>query len=375
MHRRQRFVCLVFLVCALDLGAMLSCAFAQPGPVSATTTAAHVQTTEPATTSELGTASEIERLRARNAILEARDEIENSAYARLEILIAVLGAVLAVVIVAFAFRTERMAVAAATKAIEEERKEIAALLATARSTVEQIQTHELQAAQASERVTEIVRKAIEGKALNEGDRQALTDAAAEISSKPSTDLSEREFVLRIAEAVANEESEKVLELTRAFRRLHRTETAISTSLDFEVGALIELNRPEEAIDVSIELEQRFGDSPQTNARGHAIGVRVGHTNALTKLGRLGEAHAVLDEFFERANETPLGRANIGRAHYNRACLYALAGDVDKVSVELEKMIASDPSLNKKEVEDDSDFDAIREDPKFKAVVKRLWPNT
>jgi tetratricopeptide (TPR) repeat protein len=58
----------------------------------------------------------------------------------------------------------------------------------------------------------------------------------------------------------------------------------------------------------------------------------------------------------------------GTAHYNTACAYALMGQVEEACAWLEKAIALDGE-HRQMARDDADFDGIREDERFKALVQ------
>ena len=57
-----------------------------------------------------------------------------------------------------------------------------------------------------------------------------------------------------------------------------------------------------------------------------------------------------------------------RAHYNFACLLAVNGDADGAVAELQRAHELEPEEVSKYADGDSDFDSIRDDPRFSAVA-------
>jgi adenylate cyclase len=56
--------------------------------------------------------------------------------------------------------------------------------------------------------------------------------------------------------------------------------------------------------------------------------------------------------------------------YNSACLYAKLGDTER-ALDLVEKAAALGSRNKRYYETDSDFDSIRDHPRFKALIDSL----
>lgn len=57
------------------------------------------------------------------------------------------------------------------------------------------------------------------------------------------------------------------------------------------------------------------------------------------------------------------------AWYNKACSYALQGAIEKAIKNLQTAINLNPDKYREMVKTDSDFDAIREDERFQALIK------
>jgi tetratricopeptide (TPR) repeat protein len=56
------------------------------------------------------------------------------------------------------------------------------------------------------------------------------------------------------------------------------------------------------------------------------------------------------------------------AYYNKACCYGLQGDVEQVLIWLQKAIDLAPEKCRERASTDSDFDAVRDDPRFQALL-------
>ena len=55
-------------------------------------------------------------------------------------------------------------------------------------------------------------------------------------------------------------------------------------------------------------------------------------------------------------------------HYARACCQALQADLDAALASLQEAIAIAPRLTRREARCNSDFDALRNDPRFQALI-------
>jgi tetratricopeptide (TPR) repeat protein len=58
-----------------------------------------------------------------------------------------------------------------------------------------------------------------------------------------------------------------------------------------------------------------------------------------------------------------------QAWYNKACIYALQGNIDKAIKNLKIAINLNPDIVRESAKTDSDFDAIREDERFQELIK------
>ena len=57
------------------------------------------------------------------------------------------------------------------------------------------------------------------------------------------------------------------------------------------------------------------------------------------------------------------------AWYNKACSYTLQGNIEQAIENLQKAIALNPDEYREMANTDSDFDKIREDERFQALIR------
>ena len=118
-------------------------------------------------------------------------------------------------------------------------------------------------------------------------------------------------------------------------------------------ALDELGRHEEALysyDEALQREHQFYNTWYN--RGVALG----------NLGRYEEAIASFDKALKL-------KPDYADACYNKACCYALQGNVEKAIENLQQAINRSPDEYRKDAKTDSDFDSIREDERFLALIQ------
>ena len=137
-----------------------------------------------------------------------------------------------------------------------------------------------------------------------------------------------------------------------FNRALELRPDFPAALSNRAVAYKELGRHDEALaDLNQSLELR-PDFPGT-LNNRAI--------VYKELGRFAEALADLNRALEVQPERP-------GTFYNLACIFALTLKADDALAYLEKAIASDPNCRKEGLTD-SDFDSIRDDPRFRRLVE------
>ena len=88
---------------------------------------------------------------------------------------------------------------------------------------------------------------------------------------------------------------------------------------------------------------------------------INRGSALRNLGRLEEAIANLDKALEFRYDNYL-------SWYNKACYYALQGNIEQAIKTLQQAININPEKSLNMAKTDSDFDSLREDERFQALI-------
>jgi len=60
--------------------------------------------------------------------------------------------------------------------------------------------------------------------------------------------------------------------------------------------------------------------------------------------------------------------------HNAVCTYAHAGEIDKAIEMMERRMQAADTIHSDWVDHDPDFDSIRDDPRFKALIAKLPEN-
>jgi len=124
------------------------------------------------------------------------------------------------------------------------------------------------------------------------------------------------------------------------------------------AALADLGRFEEAVaSYSQALKSKPDDYASWNNRGVA----------LADLGRFEEAVASYDQALKI-------KPDLHAAWYNKACSYALQGNVEQAIENLQQAINLSPDKYREMAKTDSDFDKIREDERFQALIQEALPD-
>jgi len=127
------------------------------------------------------------------------------------------------------------------------------------------------------------------------------------------------------------------------------------------GAMIKLGRVEQHVDVARRamqvLERRLAIAPED---GRALQL------ATVVAARLG----LRDKSRDLAERAVKARPNAFATYYNVACAYSVLGDIDDALCMLDRAVQHDRG-NLEWIEHDPDFDALRPDPRFSAIVDRI----
>jgi adenylate cyclase len=131
-----------------------------------------------------------------------------------------------------------------------------------------------------------------------------------------------------------------------------------------VGSLLKLGRVEQHAEVARRamqaIDRQLAIDPQD---GRAL--QLGTTNAAT-LGLRDRAR----DLAERALKARPGAFS---SYYNVACAYSILGDVDDALAMLDHAVQHGRG-NLEWIEHDPDFDNLRSDPRFEAIVNRIRAN-
>ncbi len=150
-----------------------------------------------------------------------------------------------------------------------------------------------------------------------------------------------------------EQVKKVLEIKELLAEKHQ-KPSDRANLQFELGSLLNAAKEYEAAVVSYDkaLEIKSDKEEAWNNRGYALG----------NLGRFEEAIASYDKALEIKSDKQ-------EAWYYKACIYALQGNVEQAIKNLQQAINLSPEKYREMAKTDSDFDKIREDERFKALIQ------
>jgi tetratricopeptide (TPR) repeat protein len=124
------------------------------------------------------------------------------------------------------------------------------------------------------------------------------------------------------------------------------------------GALADLGRLEEAV---ASFDQALKIKPDKDEAWYNRGI------ALADLGRLEEAVASYDQALKI-------KPDFHEAWYNKAYSYALQGNVEQAIENLQQAINLSPDKYREMAKTDSDFDKIREDERFGALIQEALPD-
>ncbi len=109
---------------------------------------------------------------------------------------------------------------------------------------------------------------------------------------------------------------------------------------------------------SIELIERHIEMNPHDTRALCIGA-----NQLSNVGEFERGERMVEDALLRGREEPL-------VLYNTACFFAVKGDADR-SIELLESAVDKGWGDKAWLETDSDLDAVRDDPRFQALLDRI----
>ncbi|MFZ5929757.1 MAG: TPR end-of-group domain-containing protein [Pseudomonadota bacterium] len=257
----------------------------------------------------------------RQSVLQAKSDLEDKAYARLESVISVFGILLTGIIIFFSLSTKETAVAAAKAGVEDIRGKLEARLVEAEALVAKLRDHESKA----DSFLRELRPAQEPG--SEQDRKTVADVAKEATPKLPRDRTANEFRAIIINLLIQKNWSDMLKASQQMQLLYDGDDDFGFARFNEAYALGQLNRWDEAIAVYDALIGEYGGDKRREMR-------------------------------ER----------IRKAHYNRACAYARKRSVRDTIIALQSMLRAGYTLIHKQITEDTAFDAIRGLPDFKKFL-------
>ncbi len=342
----------------------------------------------------------------RQAVLQVKSDLQDNAYARLEILIGAFGALITVVVIFFAWNTRESAIAAAKSGVEDIRGKLEARLVEAETLVAKLRDHETDAGM-------IVRNLRPGTTPeSKADQKTVADVAKLAAAKPPRDRSAEEYRAIIIDLFTRGKWPEMLTAAQQMRLLHEGDDDFGFARFNEAFALEQLERPE-AIAAWDDVRAHYENSTVSGAKELAVSALVNKGSALGRLGRPMDSIAVSEEVIDLygANDTPslqrlaafarinkgvaLGQSGppeneiavyddliahydankwpemgdvVATAYFNKARAYARQGVVAETITTLQSMLGAGCLLNHQQVADVPDFDPIRNDPAFKKFL-------
>ncbi len=234
-------------------------------------------------------------------VLEAKSDLENKAYARLEIIISLVGvffgALVTIIVVFFALRTERAAIAAAKEGVQEiikdfEEKRMEAVLAASEFKTLKDEINSFKSSMQSSEAPK-----------SEKELKTNEEAAIAALAKPIRDRSADEFRAILTDLRTQEKWTDILMAAQQMRLLHEGDDDFAFACFTEAYALVQLNRTEEAVAVYDDVIKRFGDSKESALQDQVAKALVSKGFALGRLGRSEEEIAVYNNVIKRFGDS------------------------------------------------------------------------
>ena len=242
-------------------------------------------------------------------IQQAKTELQDDAYARLEILIGVFGALITALVVFFAWNTKETAIAAAKAGVDGIRGTLEARLKEAEAVIASLKRHDA-------RYSELLQSIAPGEApKSAADRKTVSDAANAALARSPRDRTANEFRAIIIDLLMQKKWHEMLTVAQQMQLLHEADEDFSFARFQEAYALGQLNRNEEAIAVYDDVVARFGAAPEAALREHVARALVHKGITLGQLGRSEEEIAVYDNVVARFGAAPEAalREHVARA--------------------------------------------------------------
>lgn len=298
-------------------------------------------------------------------IQQAKTELQNSAYSRLEILIAGLGVLITLLVVFFALRTEKTAVAEAVKGVGEE---IKARVAETEALLAKMREHETAA-------NKILRSLPPAEAPKSAeDRETVAEVAREANAKPPRDRTADEYRAIIINLLIANRWDEMLEAAQQMRLLFSENSQDFIFARFqEAHALSQLDRQKEAVAVYENVIAHYAAAPVTDQREWLPAAWIGKGVAHGKLNSFEEEIAAYNEVLALCGAAPGDKSEDreweAMAFFNKAAAYARQGKAKQTITTLQGMLKAGHPLCQEQIRNTPHFDSIRDDPAFKKFLE------
>ena len=246
-------------------------------------------------------------------IQQAKTELQNSAYSRLEIIVGGFGALITAIVVFFAWNTKETAIAAAKAGVEDVRKTLVERLTEAEKLLAKLHKHETD-------FNERLRNLLPGEApKSEEDRKTVAEVAREANAKPPGKRTADEYRAIIINLLMQKKWPEMLTAAQQMRLLHEADEDFAFARFNEGYAFGQLGRSEEAIAAYDDIVARYGAAREAALRERVVRALVNKGVRLGALNRIDEEIAVYDEViagYGAAREAAL-REEVARALVNK----------------------------------------------------------
>jgi hypothetical protein len=326
--------------------------------------------------------------RRQGLLLEAKSELENKAYQRLEILLALFALVLTILVIWFGIRTEKAAARAAKGELADRQRELDEIMAAARvagqsaedaslaaraaaASAESHATtaadHSAKAAEGAQTIMMTVTSVMQSQKDKDLEAETVRDAAA----TPRSERTPNEFRALIDEAREAERWSDVIDLSQGMRFIHKGDDySVTFSLLQEGYALIRSNRIEEGIRLNSELE-KFISSENPSVQRNVVGGIF--NNAIQKL-KINSQNYGIDDFetlisHYSDSQVEAVRERIDAAFLWRAVAFVVKSDVNKVIESLEAWKERIGQFDCSKIRQNVFFERMKDNPEFQAYLQ------
>jgi tetratricopeptide (TPR) repeat protein len=133
--------------------------------------------------------------------------------------------------------------------------------------------------------------------------------------------------------------------------------------------------PEEQVKKVLEIQELLAENHQQPSDSEAVASRRASRASLqVELGNLLVAAKEYEAAVASFDQALKIKPDFHEAWYNKACSYALQGNVEQAIENLQQAINLSPDKYREMAKTNSDFDKIREDERFRALIQEALPD-